>query len=231
MPPEDPRATRNRFSAGRRALPLAQGRGSCLSSRRKNASAGRGSCLLALLALALLSSCVSDEAGSIFVHPNADLGHFQRVAVLPLENLTQDRFAGDRVRETLVVELASLGAFQVLDPGIVNKTLRQEGISTTTELGPEEAIRLGRALGVDGLLLGTVMEYRERRSGTFTVPEVAISVRLMETENGLAVWSATSARTGMRLKTRLFGVGEQSATDVVRDLVRELMAGIYERGA
>ena len=182
--------------------------------------------LLGLLVV-LASGCAADGGGTAYLHPNADLSIIQRVAVLPLENLTSDRFAGERVREVLVVELLAEGLFDVLDTGEVNRVLRLRNVEDVSVLGPQAVADLGRELGVQAVMLGTVMEYRERRSGTFSAPEVAISLRLVDVESGLPVWSVSGARTGLGVWTRLFGVGEKSFTEAVRDLVRRLIPSLY----
>jgi curli biogenesis system outer membrane secretion channel CsgG len=181
-----------------------------------------------LLCASLLPACASDGGGAVYLHPNADLGRFRDVAVLPLENLSSDRYAADRVREVLVVELLASGAFDVTEQGEVNRVLRQLNVGLITELGPEQIAAIGGELGVEGLLLGSVMEFRERRTGTFTAPEISLSLRMVDVETGLVVWLVSDARTGLSLSTRLFGVGEATQTEVVRDLVRQLIDELFE---
>ena len=169
------------------------------------------------------------QAGlSVYVHPNADLSTVRQVAILPLENFTNDRFAGERVHEVLTVELLAQGLFDVVESGEVLRIVREQGIATIADLGAEDIDRLGQALGAQSLLLGSVMDFRERRTGSFTVPEVALSLRLLDAETGLVIWSVTDARTGMSIWTRLFGIGEESLTDAVQKLVRELLATLFE---
>ncbi|MCB9897956.1 MAG: hypothetical protein H6825_08130 [Planctomycetes bacterium] len=178
--------------------------------------------------LAVVVGCAStEEVGTAFLHPNADLSLVRRVAVLPLENMTSDRFAGDRVREILAVELLAQGLFDVVDAGEVNRVLRTRNIENVAALGPEAVRSLGEDLGVQALLLGSVMEYRERRSGTFTAPEIALSLRLVDVETGIAMWSVSGAHSGLDAMTRLFGTGEKSFTQVARDLVRHLLDSLY----
>ena len=178
-------------------------------------------------ALALAASCVSDPPGSYYVHPNADLSRYERVAVLPLGNLTTDRFAHERVREVINVELAALGAFQVVELGEVNRVLRQMGVADVRELDADQVAALGSTLAVQALLEGTVMEYRERRSGSFTVPELALSLSLIDVESAVPVCSVTDGESGLALRTRLFGVGERTQSDVARELVRRIVIDLF----
>ena len=178
------------------------------------------------VALALLGSCASDTAGSLYVHPNADFSNYRRLAVLPLENLTSERFAGEQVREILNIELAAQGLFEVVDSGEVNRALRQQNVVNVAEVGPEQSQALGQALGVQALLFGTVIQYTERRSGSLTMPDIALSLRMLDAETGIVVWAVTDARAGAKLTTRLFGVGEESQTAASLRLVRDVIQSL-----
>ena len=197
------------------------------------ASPSRCRAALAGLALCavLASGCGSTKSslgGTVYVHPNADLAAFERVAVLPIENLSNDRFASERMREILNVELAAMGLFEVVDSGEVNRALRQKDIVLVNELGPEALATLAEELGVQGLMLGSVLELDEQRTSSFSAPQVALSLRLIDAQSGIVAWSVTDARKGLPLSTRLFGVGEKTQTEVMRELVRTLMADLYE---
>jgi len=186
--------------------------------------------LSAALLCVALGACATENPSSVYVHPNADLAAFQRIAVLPLDNYTADRFASDRVREILNVELLSQGVFEPAESGEVNRVLRAQNITGLTALGPEDIKKLGDALNVQALLFGSVVEYSERRTGTFRSPQVSLALRLVDIESGLVVWSVSDARTGMALTTRLFGIGEETFTEAVRKLIRELMDELLRVG-
>lgn len=175
----------------------------------------------------LLGACRAAPSTAVYVHPSADFATYSRIAVLPLENLSPDRFAGERVREVLFVELSAAQLFDLVETSEVNRVLRAQGALPVSEFGTEQLQRIGEALGAQALLTGSVMDYRERRTGNITAPEIALSLRLIDAETGIVVWSVADARTGMDLWTRLFGVGEESQTDSARRLVRELIATLY----
>ena len=180
---------------------------------------------LALAATLLLTqACATPDAeGSLFVHPNADWSNYQRVAVLPLDNLTNERYAGERVREVINIELNAQGLFEAVELGEVNRAVRTQGLANLSELGPEQTTALGTALGVQAILMGSVMEFNERRTGSVTLPDIAVSLRLVDVETGLAIWAVTDVRSGAKLSTRLFGFGEESQTEATVRLVREVL--------
>lgn len=200
-----------------------------LPVRARPASRVRLAALACGAALLLGGACASsgDLGGTVYVHPNADLASFERVAVLPLENLSNDRFAAERVRELLNIELAALGLYEVVDSGEVNRVLRQREVVMLDELGPDLLSQLATDLQVQGLILGSVLELSQLRTSTFQAPEVSLSLRLIDAQSGIVAWSVTDARKGLSLQTRLFGVGEKTQTEVIRELVRTLMADLY----
>ena len=186
----------------------------------------RAASQVALLALvpALQGCASSGNETAVYVHPSADFSNFRRIAVLPLENLTNERFAAERVREVLNVELCAQGLFDVVEAGEVNRVLRVTNLANPSELGPAELAALGKELGVQALLNGSVLEFEERRIGTISTPNIALSLRLIDVESGLVIWSVSDARAGAKLSTRLFGVGEESQSDATLRLVRQVLS-------
>jgi len=178
--------------------------------------------LLALPLLLVATACVSAR-GSVYTHPNADFSTYERIAVLPLENLSADRFGSERVREILAIELSAQGLFEVVEVGEVNRQLRVQQLGAATELGEEEVKQLGQGLGVQGLMIGSVIEFRERRSGAILAPDISLALRMIDVETGLTVWSASHSRSGAGITARMFGMGEESQSEAVRELVRQLI--------
>lgn len=170
----------------------------------------------------LLSVLVSCASGATrYTHPNADLGAVKRVAVLPFENLTQERSAGDKVQKIFLSELLSLEAFDVVEPGLVAKTLKAERIESMEALGPADLKRLGESLKAQGLFVGAVVDFTESRSGSTPAPEVTIQLRLVETQSGVTIWSASKTVSGATASARLFGIGGDSLTETARRLLKQ----------
>ena len=173
--------------------------------------------VMAIVAV-MIAGCGTTRTQTQFLHKNADLGAMTKVAVLPFDNLTQERSAGDKVQRIFYLELLSLDVFEVAEPGQVTKTMKSG--ATLETLGPAEFQKLGKDLGVDGVFTGTVVDFAEGRSGNTPTPDVTIQLRLIETHTGSTVWSAGQTRSGASMSTRLFGVGGESLTEAARRVVR-----------
>jgi TolB-like protein len=183
--------------------------------------------LSALLLLLLLAGCRS-TATTRYVHPNADLGAIQKVAVLPFENLTQEHSAADKVEKIFLTEILALGVFEVVEPGQVAKLLRAERIDSVEALGPADLKRIGEALKAQGLFLGSVVDFADTRTGTTPSPEVTIQLRLVETESGVTVWTVSRTQSGATASARLFGIGGESLSAAARELIRKELSTLVK---
>ncbi len=174
----------------------------------------------ALSATALLGGC---GGGKHFVRPNADFSSIRVVTVLPFDNVTSEKMAGERVQRLFLSELLNLNAFEVVEPGLAVRMVRREGFEMAT-ISPDEIKKIGRDLKVQAVFLGTLVEYDEGRVGTTPSPRVTIQLRLVETEKGLTVWSITRTGGGASFSGRLFGIGGNTAMAAAEDLIREELA-------
>jgi hypothetical protein len=105
-----------------------------------------------------------------FVHATYDFSVVKKVAVLPLENLTQDQLAGERVRKALVAELLAAGVVEVIEPGQVNRALNQANIQSVTNIGAEDFKKVGASLGVQAFFLGSLDVYDRINLGGGSFP-------------------------------------------------------------
>jgi hypothetical protein len=177
----------------------------------------------ALLAL-LASGC--GKRATTFTHPQADFSLIRRVAVLPLENLTQEPTAGDKVRQLLVIELLSSGAVEVVDVGEVARGLRAAKVSNVSSPGTEDVQKLGKELMVEALLAGSVQEFSQERSSGAPSTSVALVFRFIETDTGQVIWSSSVSKSGVGAGARLFGVGGDSPTERAEKLIRRSLRSL-----
>jgi TolB-like protein len=175
--------------------------------------------LMLICAAALLATRCASSPQTRYLHPNADLGMIKKVAVIPFENVTDDRAAGEKVTRIFFVELLSLDVFEVSEPGQSVKVLRTQS-GGVDALGTADLQRIAKELGVDGLFLGSVVDFAEARSGSTQDPRVTIQLRLVDAQSGTTIWSTSQTRSRAALSTKLLGVGRESLTEVARELVR-----------
>jgi len=83
------------------------------------------------------------SSGRYYADPNMDFGAIRTVAVMPFENLSSEKTAGDRVRDVFTNILLSTGQVYALPPGEVARAALRSGIATPTTPSTEEIIKLG----------------------------------------------------------------------------------------
>lgn len=105
----------------------------------------------------------------------------QRIAVLPLRELDgQPTILGTYVAEELITGLVQLGSFDVVERQLLDKLLGEQKIEQTGAIDPATAKKVGRILGVDAIVTGSITDLT-----TF----MAINCRLIDTSTG-AVFGA-----------------------------------------
>lgn len=110
-----------------------------------------------------------------------------KIGVMPFQNRSGRIYAGMIVTYMFIVELFKNRHFEVVEYGEVRRSVVDFRIRHKGELDYEGIQALRKALGVDGILVGTVEQYME---GTKTSPpEVAIHARLLGTTNNVIIWS------------------------------------------
>lgn len=174
--------------------------------------------LAALLLAAVLAGCATPP--TLYIRPNADLSLIRTVAVLPFETTQQDRTAAEKVQKIFISELLSYGIFEVVEPGIVLRGVKNERIDTAT-MNAADIKKLGEALGAQALIFGTVIDFAETRLGSTPVPQVTIQLRLVDTESGATFWSVSQSRGGAGILTRLFGVNTETPTEAAQRLIQQ----------
>jgi len=181
------------------------------------------------IAIIILAAAVAQLAGcggtspTTFIHPEYNFAYVERVAVIPMENLTNDQGAGARVTRFFVNELLATEAFAVVEPGEVARALAAIAEVRTAELTREQVLRLGEELKVQGLFLGSLTESTSARSGGGTVNHVTMSARLVETDTGETVWAATHTADSKGFWSTLFGTADRSLSEVMRECVHECL--------
>lgn len=177
--------------------------------------------VLIAAAAALLSGCGGVRT-TRFLNPDFNFGFVERVAVLPFENLANDQQAGARATRLFATELLATGGVDVVEPGEVRAALsRLPG--TGYPLGTEQVIEIGRVLGVQAVVQGSVNESQIMQSGTGGFPVVTLDVHMVEVETGVTVWAATHTEKGTRFGSRFLGTGGEPLSATTRECVRKVI--------
>lgn len=158
-----------------------------------------------------------------FVHPEFNFGFMEKVAVVPFENISSEQGAGARATRYFTASLLSAEAFEIVEPGEVANALSSFAINATAQLTEAQSVKLGQDLGAQGLFLGSLSELSQVRSGSNSVTVVTVVVRLVETETGATVWSATHTEDSSTFWSSLFGARQRPSSEVLRRCVNKCL--------
>lgn len=177
--------------------------------------------------LILISGCASFQE-DLYVDSNMDFTAIQKVAIMPLQNLTAEEEAADRVRDTLQGMLLATEAFYVLPPGEVARGFTRAGIRQPATPTAEELKSLRGVLGLDAVFTGVLREYGVVRSASSSANMISLSLQLIEVESGTVVWSASSTKGGITLVDRLLGGSASPMNDVTEQAINELIDKLFQ---
>jgi TolB-like protein len=156
-----------------------------------------------------------------YINQDIDFSFYKRVAVMPFENLTSEKFAGDIVRQVVISELLASGLVEVVIPGEVMRAVNELDIKNISSLDTEQIKALSRVLNVEAIIMGTVEEYGEAKMGNVSAPRVTITLMMADAGTGSIVWSITKTRGGASFFARHFGARQEMISETVLLLVRE----------
>jgi len=155
-----------------------------------------------------------------------DFGFVESIAVLPFQNNSEDEYAPTRTRDIVMTQVLAMGLFDVVEKDLVDSALQEELISPNTEIDPLAIKRIGSRLKVQAVLLGTVDIAGTSKVGSTAAPEVALTLRLIETKSGLILWQASGYKSAESLANRLLGIKGDNTYNITLKLVRSLLGTI-----
>ena len=166
-------------------------------------------------------------SGNRYQDKKMDFGAIKTVAVLPLQNLSRDNLAGERVRDVFSTMLLSTGAVYVLPVGEVNRALVRGNVTA------RHALAGGGRRARQAPLRGCAdcrdrEEYGEVRSGNSAANAISMSLEMFETQTGKVVWAASTTKGGIGFWDRMLGGGGEPMNKVTEDAVRDLLNKLFK---
>lgn len=168
-----------------------------------------------------------------YIKTNVNFQYIKKVAVLPLNNLTDDRYAGEKVKSIIVMDILESGVFEVAEEGEVNKAVidifREMGFreGELVALDIESIKRISEKLGVQAVFIGSVESYGQGSRGGAQYAVVSLSLRMVESNSGMTLWRGFHSEKGSSLMRSVFGIEQKNEIELSRDLSRKLLATLF----
>ncbi|MBU0730582.1 MAG: hypothetical protein KKA70_12660 [Proteobacteria bacterium] len=158
-----------------------------------------------------------------YVRDDIDLSFINRIAVLPFENNSSDKYAASRIRNIAITQILSLGLADVIDKGLVDSVILEEAVEANKPIDQMTLKRLGQRLNVQAFLMGNVDSSGTVRRGSMTFPSAALTLRFVDARAAKILWQASGYYSGETVMNRLFGLSPGDHFQISTTLVRGLL--------
>jgi curli biogenesis system outer membrane secretion channel CsgG len=178
----------------------------------------------------LVSLFCCGTTSRVYLNPQTDLGYIKRIAVLPFENLTGEKYGGEKISQAFIAELLIAGDFDVVEPGEVAKIMLTNG-NGMVQVGPEGGMHLDAGklqkitgqLNCQAVVIGAVTSYEMVRVGSEQYPQISLNVRLVDGKTGTIIWMSTFTKRGGP-GVPFIGFGEKyTLSELTQDICKDIV--------
>ena len=192
------------------------------------------------VSLALCAALVLVVASVAFA---ADKSTKPRLAVLEFKNKADNQWwyssGAAAAQDVFVTELVKSGKYRVVEREQLAALMEEKNLTLSGDVDPATAVKVGKLLGVNYLLTGSVTEYGNTDVGGhgFGVSAgkrkfvAAMNARLIDTSTGEVVWADEARAEEASVKVSVFGVGggvddNRMFDKVMKPVIQQLTASI-----
>jgi len=162
---------------------------------------------LLVLILSVLSGCGSYN---VAIKKDYDFSKVKRIAVVSFSSNRAYKNSGDVVSDEFILQLIRKG-YSVIERNKIDTVLREQNLGESNRLEASTVKQIGKILGVDAIITGTIIKYQEDQNitvyttdkdgkvtsqMTLQQAEVEISARMFDVETGEIVWIARDSDRG-----------------------------------
>lgn len=139
----------------------------------------------------LMPDGYKDVKATIFVSPAAAQRIYQKVAVLPFKAPTE--LIGSSISDLFATALLKTNKYNLVERSQMEQVLGEQALGLKGVTESTLAMRVGKMLGVQGVIVGTVPEYGSKASGSAELSAIGINARMIDVSDGGVVWSVSDS--------------------------------------
>ncbi|MBN2145432.1 MAG: DUF799 family lipoprotein [Candidatus Aureabacteria bacterium] len=188
---------------------------------------GFGLIISFLLIFSFVSYLDAKKPGSsldVFVSPTIKNTVYEKIAVLPFKAPTE--LAGSSISDFFTNEILKTYKYQLIERSQIENIFKEQEMNLSGVTESSVAIEVGKILGVNATVIGTVSEYGYQQYKATKLPSVGLTVRLIDTTTGKIVWSASDTQVAASTRLSL----SQHANNMVENMVSAIMAACKDMG-
>jgi len=172
-----------------------------------------------------------------------------RIAVIEFKSKADNQWwyhnGASAMQDVFVTELVKSGKFRVMEREQLAALMEEKNLALSGDVDPSSAVKIGKLLGVNYLLTGSVTEYgvtdkSAHGSGVGRLPGfsagkrtfvAAVNARLIDTSTGEIVWAdeASAEESSTKVSVGGFGGGVDDSRmfdKVMKPVIQQLTASI-----
>lgn len=173
-----------------------------------------------------------------------------RIAIIEFENKADNQYwwrgGGEALQDKFVTALVKSGKFRVIEREKLDALMREKGLVMSGDIDASTASRIGKILGLNYMLTGSVTEYGVEDAGGRTptfggrVPSIsakrrkftaAVDARLIDVETAEIVWAEDAEAEEKSGRLFVGGVGggvddKRMFDKVMEPIIGELVASL-----
>jgi curli biogenesis system outer membrane secretion channel CsgG len=169
-----------------------------------------------------------------------------RIAVMDFDNKTPHGGwrIGHGASDMLATELVKLKKYSVIERDKLASILKEQDLGASGRIDPTTAVKIGKVLGVDYIVTGSVTEYGQSSGGGggggVRVGKkgyhAGVDVRVVNATTGEIVFADSAEDSDTSMSVRVFGIGggekfnEKKATKVLRKAIEKVVAKMSFEG-
>lgn len=115
----------------------------------------------------------------------------------------------------------------MVEPGQVTKSLRELQVKSLGSIKVTDIQSIGKTLGVDAVMSGSVGALGTGRGVSVSYPEVSLQLMLLDVSSGDIIWSVQHTIGGASFWTRHFGSEGITLSEAARKAVKEAVATLF----
>jgi curli biogenesis system outer membrane secretion channel CsgG len=199
--------------------------------------------------ISILALCAALLIAAIPAITSAAASDKPRIAVIEFKNKADNQWwyhgGAEAAQDVFVTELVKSGKFRVVEREQLQALMAEKNLTLSGDVDPSTAVRIGKLLGVNYLLTGSVTEYGVTEKGGHApgirrLPGVsagkktfvaAMNARLIDTSTGEIVWAdeARGEESSVKVFVGGFGGGvddDRMFDKVLKPVIQQLTASL-----
>lgn len=129
--------------------------------------------------------------GNAFVSPKARDKIYHKVAVMPFRAPVD--LVGASIADLVATEILKTYKYELIERSQIEQVLQEQSLSMQGVTDSALAMQVGKMLGVQGVIVGTVPEYGMRAVESRELPAVGINIRMIDAATGSIIWTVSDS--------------------------------------